>query len=284
MDEHGYLPRMDGLKEIAMKKLFVCLLATLITLVSRADSSVTISNQVVLVSGQAILPSTNKYINLAVLWPQYSYDIYLVTMMGWGLPAPFNGTRPTFAAGHGFIAKANTITTLPLAEPTSLILPLALPAGFSIICCQSNVPATFEMMVGRAPDEGTKIFRLLTNNDTFTVPTVENHTNYTVYTFAEGSWNPEPPVVKVGEAVWIFQPPVISNLQVTNGAITFGALTGWGWGTGTEVLWADSLTGTWQTLTNFSYASGSISNVVDPIAPDAPATRFYRLKMPETSP
>lgn len=266
-----------------MKKLPLCLVIALATFVSRADSSVTLSNRYTLVAGQAVLPSNSQ--NFTVTWPDYSSYDYLLISKIWMSPFGWSGSTPTFAPGHGFIASGSfTNIMLPLRDPTSVVSPLALPAGFSIVCCQSNVPATFEMIVGRSPDGGTKIYRLLNYNSAsndIPLPSLASDGAFTVYSFVNSSWRPEPPIVNIGEAVWIFQPPVISNLQITNGTVAFSALTGWA--TSTDVLWTDSLTGSWQVLTNFANASGSISNVVDSIDPNAPTQRFYRLRMTETS-
>jgi hypothetical protein len=259
-----------------MKTSFACLLIFLSAIAGRADTSIIVSNKYSMLAGQAV---QSAYTNGSLVWPVYSYDILFTTFLIGGNPPPIS--PPSFAAGTGFIFNklSSTSIAVTLPDPTSPVLPPQLPAGFSIICCQSNVPATFEMMVGRPPTPGTKIFRLLATGIP-NQPLPQNDTNYAMYTFNGDSWSPAPPVADIGESVWVFQPPVISNLQTTNGTITFGALTGRG--TQTVVEWSDSLTGTWQTLTNFPFTSGNLTNVTDSVAPDVPTQRFYRVNVVET--
>jgi hypothetical protein len=152
---------------------------------------------------------------------------------------------------------------------------LSLPAGYSLLCCESNVPATFEDIVGRSPDPGSRVYRYidLPGND----PTVLNETNFTIYTFTDGAWVPETPVVDPGEAVWIFQPPTFSNIQISGGQFSFDVLTPVATVT---VEYTQDLAGggSWSELTSFS-GNGGVMNVVDPAGVDAVTQRFYRVNL-----
>lgn len=191
-------------------------------------------------------------------------------------PQDSYATRP----GSGYILTSFAPMTISFANPSVQVLPLPLPAGFSIICCQSNIPATFDIMVGRPPDDGTRLYRY-TNAPYILLPMLDGETNYMEYAFTNGSWNPEEPVVNIGEAVWVYQPPEIANAQLTGTNFTFDALTAWR--ATTAVEYADSLAGPWQTLTNFSGSGGwpynGWTNVVDPGDITTNGQRFYRINV-----
>jgi hypothetical protein len=226
-----------------------------------------------LVAGQVNLPSglgTPRYTVYLGLYSYYPFwNAYTYNVGSW-TPYP-----PAVNPGFGYIIRTfATNMTFSLADPPSQSLPLQLPAGFSLVCCQSNVPATYDMIVGRAPVEGAQIykFKLLDTAN----PTMLDETNYTIYTFANGSWTPEAPIADIGEAVWVFLPPAMSNLQMTTNQFSFDALTPFGGSM--DVEYSDSLSGPWLVLTNLS-GFGGVTNVLDPSNMSAQTQRFYRLKL-----
>jgi hypothetical protein len=243
--------------------------------------SITITNSHALVAGYATLPSTQPPLPYAVLFVEGSFNL----MFSSYCPSPgVCGTVPPdwYASnpGRGIILTLHHTNelTVTVTNPSPQILPLPIPAGYSLVCCQSNVPATFDMILGRPPDEGTKLFRF-TNAMSATVPnppSFNGDSNYMMYTFSGGSWTPEQPVADAGEAVWVYQPPVISNLQLVGTNVSFDALTAWG--AITTVQYASSLIGPWQELTNFGYAGGLMS-VLDPADVTVTGQRFYRLNV-----
>jgi hypothetical protein len=190
-------------------------------------------------------------------------------------------TPPRWAITHlpswqGVALHSASSLTVGFTNTPAPQLPLALPAGLSLVACQSNMPATFQDIVGRLPDPGTKLYRLLTNYAGDPIPDF-NETNYTIYTYQDGAWSPTEPVADAGEAVWISQPPVFSNLTTADGGLSFDVLT-------PDVAfltveYSDSLEPgfTWQTLTNI-WGEGGVSNVVDPTVISNNPQRVYRLR------
>lgn len=206
-----------------MKRTFLAILLLVgISLNCLANPiSIVVSNRDALIPARATLPSMPPA--YGIVFPNLTFTPILTVYMLPGPPGHY-GLPPGWAdahPGYGISVHANsTPITFQLPDGPAPVLPLALPAGYSLVCCQTNLPATFEMIVGRAPDPGTLVFRLLTNGAGF-VPADGYETNYTAYTFTNGAWTPEPPVADVGEAVWIYQPPMISSLQLINTNLSF---------------------------------------------------------------
>ena len=224
-----------------------------------------------LVAGHVVLPTSPGTPRYIVYLPFFTYypmwDLYNYSPHGWN---PF---LPAVKPGYGLLIKTGpTNMTFSLPDPPSPVLPLQLPAGFSLVCCQSNVVATYDMIVGRAPVEGAMIYKL----HQFLFNTDLDPTNYFVYVFTNGSWTPEVPVADIGEAVWVFEPPAISPPQMAADHFSFDALTPSGGSV--DVEYSDSLSGPWLVLTNLS-GFGGVTNVSDPSPVGYAAQRFYRLKM-----
>jgi hypothetical protein len=187
-------------------------------------------------------------------------------------------------AGGGFIFQANAQQSVSLCFPLYLpspVLPLDLPPGFSLVCCQSNAAAGFEGIVGRAPDPGTQVYKFNVPSAYPLIPVVTDYTNFTIYTFTNGAWTPDIPVVAACEAVWILQPPRVSNLQIAGGKFSFDATTASN--AVVAVEYSDTVDGTsaWQPLTNL-LGNGSLTNVVDDADVNLTTQRFYRLKLQTT--
>jgi hypothetical protein len=226
-----------------------------------------------LVAGHVVLPSSLGTPRYFVYLPFFSYypiwDVYNFSPS----PPSWGPSTPTVKPGYGLMIKTGpTNMTFSLPDPPSPVLPLQLPAGFSLVCCQSNVAATYDMIVGRSPVEGAKIYKL----HQFLFNTDLDETNYYVYVFTNGSWTPEVPVADIGEAVWVFEPPAVSNPQITSDQFNFDALTPWGGSV--DVEYSDSLSGPWLVLTNLS-GFGGVTNVSDPSSTGDQLQRFYRLNM-----
>ncbi|MEK7707622.1 MAG: hypothetical protein AAB380_06475 [Verrucomicrobiota bacterium] len=182
---------------------------------------------------------------------------------------------PTTSPGGGFIVSSGTACfpdTLP-----SPVLPLNLPAGFSLVCCQTYEVATFEMIVGRSPDSGTQLYKVRSGPE-YGASWPLNETNYLIYTFADGVWSPEAPTVGVAEAVWIFQPPIISNPRIVADKFNLEVLTANRANTAVEYKAALEATNFWEVLTNF-VGWGNVSNVVDNADINSITQRFYRVKL-----
>jgi hypothetical protein len=102
--------------------------------------------------------------------------------------------------GRGPLSNSVSICFTNVALPT---LPLPLPAGFSLVACQSNMLATFEDIVGRPPERGSKVYHWRRDAD----PAQLDESSYDIYTFDGSAWHPEVPIADIGEAVWVYQPP-----------------------------------------------------------------------------
>lgn len=191
-------------------------------------------------------------------------------------------TPPSWAVKHvpswqGIALSSPNALTVAFTNNPAPQLPLALPAGISLVASQTNGPATFQDIVGRLPDPGTRLLRLLTNYAGN--PYIDfSETNYAIYTYRDGAWSPTEPVMDAGEAVWISQPPVFSNLQVSGSQLSFDVLTP---SMGTlAVEFSDGLVEgfAWQPLTNFTGNTGATRNVVDPTILSDNPKRCYRLR------
>ncbi len=114
---------------------------------------------------------------------------------------------PQFEPGQGGVFITVRSVSVCFSNSVTPILPLPRRPGYSLVCCQTNGPATFEAIMGRSPDSGTKVYRLrpggmpIAFNGTNFYFIGFNETNYFIYTFTDGTWSPEAPVAGVAEAV-----------------------------------------------------------------------------------
>lgn len=255
------------------RNLLLLLLAASLSLTSLADTSC-----IAVARGHHLFAGR---VNLNQQWTTRA-TIYVVqsgtiepTWTLWWMTGPNPPYAPPLAPGQGCVLASITNLNVCFTNNPTPILPLSLAAGYNLVSCQSNGPATFEDIVGRSPDPGTRLYRYidLPDND----PTVLNETNFTIYTFADGTWVPETPTVNAAEAVWILQPPTFSNIQVSDGLFSFDVLTPEA--ATVTVEYTENLTsGSWSELTNFA-GNGGVMNVVDPAGVDAVTQRFYRVNL-----
>ncbi len=155
------------------------------------------------------------------------------------------------------------------------ILPLDLPPGFSLVCCQSMQPARFEDIVGRPPDADTRLYRFMNIS---LWPTNIDDSNFLTFAFTNGAWSPSNPIVPIHEAVWVLQPPRISNAQIVSNRFQFVVRTAT-YAT-LHVEYADALDGaaSWKPLTSFA-GWGYMTNVVNDLATNGAPQRLYRLRL-----
>lgn len=189
---------------------------------------------------------------------------------GWG------PSQPTFGSGEGgiFQVSGGDVTLVFQQQRTEIRLPLPLQSGFSLVCCQSNLTASFEDIVGRSPANGTMLYQF--NQGPGRNPLNLAAPDYTVFTFANGSWSPTTPVIGVTEAVFVFQPPQLSNVQITATGISFDVMPPVNMHLAIE--YSDSLTQpSWQTLTNVVGTGASIK-ITDTSIQSAVRQRFYRAR------
>jgi hypothetical protein len=204
-----------------------------------------------------------------------SWVIYMTSSIGGG----WNGASPPApATGLGLVILpgANCTLGVPDVLPDP-VLPLNLPPGFSLVCCQKFQFATFEDIVGRAPDVGTQVYQYTNNLDAGPLMCPGN-TNFAVYTFTTTGWVPSDPVAAPGEAVWVLQPPKIVNPQLNGTTFQFQTLTVPNAVVG--VQFRDSLdpVSFWQPLTNL-VGVGNFTNVFDDLSANGASQRFYRLNL-----
>jgi hypothetical protein len=129
----------------------------------------------------------------------------------------------TFVAGIGwtpgdFIVQPGEGALLNLPVPAALTfvgetrpspLPLSMLPGFNLVSAQAPKPSTFDDIMGFPPADGTVMYRYRTNRD----PNHLDYDNFRIHLFKGGAWHDTPPVVKVGEAVFVTlaDPVVIAN-------------------------------------------------------------------------
>jgi hypothetical protein len=109
-------------------------------------------------------------------------------------------------------------------------------------------------------------------------PTNIEGTTFFTYTFTNGTWNPSNPIVPLGEAVWVLQPPKISNPRFVSSRFEFETRTATFATLDVEYSDAPDGTSPWLLLTNI-VGSGNVTNVVDTTLSNSVAQRFYRLKL-----
>jgi hypothetical protein len=206
-------------------------------------------------------------------------DTYTKTAAGW---TPSLATSP--APGFGWIVRVPASATT-ICFPETLpgpVLPLNLPPGFSLVCCQSYQVATFEDIVGRSPSPGTQVYKHVPGAPGPN-PAVPGDTNHLVFTFANGAWTPTVPTAEIGEALWVLQPPAALHPQIVSGGFQFETQTVPN--ATLDVEYADGLDGSspWHLLTHL-VGSGTMTNVVDDLATNSVTQRFYRLNLKAGTP
>jgi hypothetical protein len=185
-------------------------------------------------------------------------------------PGHLPGEAFLFHLDSGF---ANITYCFP--EPTqSPVLPLTLCPGINFVCCQSNVPATYEDIVGVAPAPGTRLLRLKRGvTNPYPIPSDA----YLTYTYLSSGWSPTTPIAAAGEAVIILIGPFTQNAAIVNGKMEFDVYSPAGFQMTIERT--DSLTAPqWQTLTTITPGSG-VTHVTDPDQISAHAERYYRARL-----
>ena len=184
-------------------------------------------------------------------------------------------SQPTFGPGEGgFFQVSGGDATLVFQQRTPTRLPLVLTSGFVLVCCQSNIPASFEDIMGTPPANGTMLYQF--NPGPGRNPYNLAAPDYTIFTFAKGAWSPTNPVVGITEAVFVYQPPQLANFQVTENGISFEISPPFNQPFAIE--YTDSLTRpAWQTLTNV-VGNGAPIRILDSSIGISVRQRFYRAK------
>jgi hypothetical protein len=100
--------------------------------------------------------------------------------------------------------------------------------------------------------------------------------DYSIFTFANGAWSPTNPVVGITDAVFVYQPPQLSNVQVTANGISFEITPLFN--QQFLIEYTDSLTQpSWQPLTNI-VGSGFSIKIADNSIRTSVQQRFYRAR------
>jgi hypothetical protein len=187
--------------------------------------------------------------------------------------------EPTNAPGGAFLVHLggsspfNTTYCFP-APTRPPVLPLPLCPGINMVCCQSNVPATYEDIVGLPPAPGTRLLRLKRGvKNPFPIPSDA----YITYTYLTSGWSPTTPIAAAGEGVIILIGPFTQNAAVVNGRMEFDVYSPAGYQLTVE--WTESLTAPqWQALTTGTPGSG-VTHVMDPDPISAHSERYYRARL-----
>jgi hypothetical protein len=191
---------------------------------------------------------------------------------------------PHLIRGSAHAIRTEQDAQLCFHEPTAPpVLPLNVGNGGygNHFACQSNVIATFEAIVGRAPMEGTVLYRLAPGGYPYELL---DSTNFLAYRFTNGVWSPSAPQVPAGQGVYILQSGVFSyqpqlrQARVAGNHFTFNLETVYGVTLMVEYSTNRNSTN-WQTLTNF-VGDGFLKTVSDPASTDAIAERYYRARVP----
>ncbi len=188
---------------------------------------------------------------------------------------------PPSCIGSGYAVVLHPIggpVTICFPEPTqSPTLPLLLGYGFNLVCCQSNVVAGFDEIVGRPPWEGVQVYRL--NPGLGRNPSHFGPPDYGVYTFSGGAWTPGVPMADALEGVFVYQPaPSLLNIQVANGSVRFDVSAPPGRTVIVEYVneWPTTgLPAVWNEVTTLT-AGGSLQPVTDQVGQRS--QRFYRVR------
>jgi hypothetical protein len=204
-------------------------------------------------------------------WTTYTYD---------DIDFVWTPSEPGHVPGEAFIFRLYKRLEYPdtsycFPEPThSPVLPLTLCPGINVVCCQSNVPATYEDIVGLAPAPGTRLLRLKRGvTNPYPIPSDA----YLTYTYLSTGWSPTTPIAAAGEGVIILIGPFTHNAAIVNGRMEFDVYSPAGYQMTIERT--DSLTAPqWQTLTTVTPGSG-VTHVTDPDPISAHAERYYRARL-----
>jgi hypothetical protein len=198
---------------------------------------------------------------------------------------------PPMTRGEGNFIRLASTNQVCFDEPTNApVLPLNIVPGFTKpVSCQSNAVALFEDIVGRAPVNGTRLYKFLGGypsspglNPFSSPPLSVSTAEWAIYSYTNGVWSPSVPVAAIGEGVGIFQPtafvyqPTILNARMVNDSFTFELETVYG--KAVTIEYSETLpANSWQELTNFT-GTGHRRTVTDSIAPGDTASRFYRIR------
>jgi hypothetical protein len=200
-------------------------------------------------------------------WTAYTYDdVDLVWTPG--QPSHLPGEAFLF---HLYLRLEFPNTTYCFPEPTGKpVLPLTLCPGINMVCCQSNVPATYEDIVGLPPTPGTRLLRLKRGaTNPYPIPSDA----YLTYTYLSSGWSPTTPIAAAGEGVIILIAPFIQNTAIVNGRMVYSPA-----GFQTTIERSDSLTAPqWQTLS--TTAGSGVTHLTDPDPISAHAERYYRARL-----
>jgi hypothetical protein len=196
------------------------------------------------------------------------YDINVWALGAWD-------REPIFSFGEGAIWQSyGDDATLSFEQKTATKLPLQLTTGFNLVCCQSNIVAGFEDIVGIPPANGTLLYQF--NAGPGRNPFNLAAPDYSIFTFANGAWSPTNPIIGITEAVFVYQPPQLSNAQATANGISFEILPPIN--QQFVIEYTDSLTQpSWQTLTNI-VGSGASIKITDNSIGTSVQQRFYRAR------
>jgi hypothetical protein len=224
-----------------------------------------------------LVPGT---INLSALPPAtqiFRYQGGFTAYIFDDLAGEWTPSYPAHRPGEGFLIETAYNATFCFPEPTqSPVLPLPLHPGINLLCCQSNVPATYEDIVGAGPAPGTRLYRLKKGGgEPFPIPIFG--TNWVSYLYLSSGWSPTTPIAAAGEAIIVYINPFIQNETIVNGTMEFDVYSPAGYQVTIETT--DSLTAPqWQTLTMFTPGSG-VTHVSDPDPINAHAERYYRARL-----
>lgn len=187
-------------------------------------------------------------------------------------------SNPGLIPGEAFLFRLNGLsgnTTYCFPQPThSPVLPLNLCPGVNMVCCQSNVPATYEDIVGLPPTPGTRLLRLKRGvTNPYPIPSDA----YLTYTYLSSGWSPTTPIAAAGEGVIILIGPSIQNEAIVNGTMQFDVYSPAGYQV--TIDRTDSLAAAqWRTLTIFTPGSG-VTHVTDSDPISTQAERYYRASL-----
>ena len=153
------------------------------------------------------LPVQNGDVMMVFELVTQTFSNYMYTSKGW------TPSEPTLSPGQGafFFSQAASTWTVT-GESNTPTLPLNLPTGiFCLVGCQTNIPATFDDIVGYAAPSGAELYRLIpgSTGDSVSCPSC-----FMAYSNVGSVWEPATPVANVGESVYIYlptSPPVISQ-------------------------------------------------------------------------
>ena len=193
-----------------------------------------------------------------------------------------------------FVSLGNLTNQICFTDPTNApALPLTLAVGRSVnVSCQSNIVATFEDIVGRAPVNGTCFYRFMGGGPyqwdspvwggAFTNSPYSSTPEWSTYVYTNGVWTPSVPFADIGEGVYIRQPtqfvyqPVALNPRITADKFTFEVETVYG--KPVTIEYSESLPATsWQELTSFT-GTGHRRTVTDDGGVSGNTSRFYRIR------